>query len=300
MHVRQLLRNTVENLRAFLNAIPIGKPPAMTSMREEQPSPDGLPLFPEAQPDPTVTENQALPAPGEPDVPDSAAASGEEPALEGEAPPEATQEMPSPDEAPAPPAMALQLNGHAVGLVEVLESLLFVADGPVDPAQLARVLGQPRAAVEEGLATLARQYREGGRGLRLQEYKGKYQLVTMAEAAPYVEAFLNVENSSRLSGPALETLAVIAYRQPVTRAQIEAVRGVDCAGVLRSLMQRGLIAEVGRLEMPGRPILYGVTEFFLQHFGLTDLAELPPLEQEEADLLTTATALAEQLEAAPD
>ncbi len=146
MHVRQLLRNTVENLRAFLNAIPIGKPPAMTSMREEQPSLNALPLFTEAQPDPTARDDQA---PRTPDAPGSSAAIAEAPEPDGASSPEVEQEQPSP--------VVLKLNGHAVRLVEVLESLLFVADGPVDPAQLARVLGHPRAAVEEGLADLARQ-----------------------------------------------------------------------------------------------------------------------------------------------
>jgi segregation and condensation protein B len=93
---------------------------------------------------------------------------------------------------------------------------------------------------------------------------------------------LNLDATTRLSGPALEALAVIAYRQPVTRAQIEAVRGVDCSGVLRSLQQRGLIEEVGRLDAPGRPVLYAVTDLFMQHFGLLGLSELPPLGQ--ADL----------------
>ncbi|HXF63767.1 MAG TPA: SMC-Scp complex subunit ScpB, partial [Caldilineaceae bacterium] len=160
-------------------------------------------------------------------------------------------------------------------------------------ADLARALALPEAEIEEGLLHLANQYRAGGRGLRLQSFKGKVQLVTAPAAAGYVEAFLNLETTTRLSTPALETLAVIAYRQPVTRAQIEAIRGVDCAGVLRSLTQRGLIAEVGRLETVGRPILYGVTDLFMQHFGLEDLAELPPLEESEADRLHAATMLAE-------
>jgi segregation and condensation protein B len=119
------------------------------------------------------------------------------------------------------------------------------------------------------------------------------QLVTTPIAAPFIEIFLNLDNSTRLSSPALETLAVIAYRQPVTRAQIEAVRGVDCAGVLRSLVQRGLVVEVGRMESMGRPILYGVTEQFMQHFGLVEMGELPPLEETEADRLWAATVMDE-------
>jgi segregation and condensation protein B len=114
------------------------------------------------------------------------------------------------------------------------------------------------------------------------------QLVTAPAAAPWIEMFLNVDSAQRLSTPALETLAVIAYRQPVSRASIEAIRGVDCAGVLRSLMQRGLIEEVGRLETVGRPILYGVTEPFMRHFGLESLSDLPPLEAKDEELLDSA------------
>ena len=106
-------------------------------------------------------------------------------------------------------------------------------------------------------------------------------LVTAPEAANLIETFLNLDATSKLSAPALETLAVVAYRQPVTRAQIEAVRGVDCSGVLRSLLQRGLLEEVGRMDAPGRPVLYGVTDLFMHHFGLTALHELPPLESSE-------------------
>lgn len=174
----------------------------------------------------------------------------------------------------------------------VLESVLFVAGEPVTPAQLARSLKVGEAEVQAELAALAEHYHSSGRGLRLQWLNGKVQLVTAPAVATYVEAFLNLDATSRLSGPALETLAVVAYRQPVTRAQVEAIRGVDCAGVLRSLVQRGLIAEVGRLDSVGRPILYGVTELFMQHFGLADLKDLPPLEESEADRLWAATLLA--------
>ncbi len=173
----------------------------------------------------------------------------------------------------------------ATGLLlpAVLESLLFVAESAVEPAQLARACGVTLPAVEQGLAELAEHYRTAGRGLRLQERAGRYQLVTAPETGAVVEAFLQVDTTVRLSGPALETLAVIAYRQPVTRAQVEAVRGVDCSGVLRSLIQRGLIEETGRLEAPGRPVLYGITDLFLHHFGLTTLRELPPLAIAEQD-----------------
>lgn len=178
---------------------------------------------------------------------------------------------------------------EGVALTTLLESLLFVAAEPVTPSHLARTLDQPLEMIERGLSELADYYQRSLRGLRLQRFNGKVQLVTAAVAAPFIENFLNLDNSTRLSAPALETLAVVAYRQPVTRAQIEAVRGVDCAGVLRSLVQRGLVAEMGRAESAGRPILYGVTELFMQHFGLMEMGELPPLEEVEADQLWAAT-----------
>jgi segregation and condensation protein B len=183
---------------------------------------------------------------------------------------------------------------EGVALTTLLESLLFVASEPVDSRQLAQTLAQPLEIIELGLAELADYYQRSLRGLRLQRFNDKVQLVTAPAAAPFIETFLNLDNSTRLSSPALETLAVIAYRQPVTRAQIEAVRGVDCSGVLRSLMLRGLVVEVGRMEGIGRPILYGVTELFMQHFGLMEMGELPPLEETDADRLWAATVLDEE------
>ena len=172
-------------------------------------------------------------------------------------------------------------------LAAALESLLFVADKPVDATQLARALRIQPEAVEVGLAQLAAALLDNQRGLRLLEQGGHYRLVTRPDAAAAVEEFLNLDLSTRLSGPALETLAVVAYRQPATRAQIEAVRGVDCGGVLRTLVQRGLVEEIGRLEGLGRPIVYGITEQFMHHFGLTNLHELPPLPDADAELLAT-------------
>jgi segregation and condensation protein B len=208
-----------------------------------------------------------------------------------------TEDTSPEDISPYPSAGDASRRGGAAGdelaLAALLESLLFVASEPVSLAQLAGAVTAPEAVVVEQLQQLAKFYLEQQRGLRLQNYNGKYQLVTMPEAAAYIEHFLNLDTTTRLSSAALETLAVVAYRQPVTRSQIEAVRGVDCAGVLRSLLQRGLIQEIGRMEGVGRPILYGVTEHFMQHFGLMDLAELPPLEQTEEDLLWATTALAE-------
>jgi len=164
-------------------------------------------------------------------------------------------------------------------LTSLIESLLFVADAPVMPAQLAAALDVEPKAVEEALDQLAADYQQ--RGLRLQRKAGRVQLVTAPEAAPAVERFLGLELSSKLSPAALETLAIVAYRQPVTRAQVEAIRGVNSDSVLRTLINKGLIEEVGRLEQVGRPILYGTTFEFLQYFGLQDLQDLPPLDEGE-------------------
>jgi len=177
-------------------------------------------------------------------------------------------------------------------LVSTLESLLFVADEPVEPARLAQALRCSRAEVDAALAQLRAEYARHNRGVRLQERNGKVQLVTNPAAAQAVEDFLSLDLTTKLSGPALETLAIIAYRQPVTRVQIEAVRGVDCSGMVRKLEQQGLVEEVGRLETPGRPILYSVTDLFLQHFGLTHLEELPALPELDADSLRAVMALA--------
>ena len=140
-------------------------------------------------------------------------------------------------------------------LDRLLEALLFVADGPISAEQLAQIVQADEADVAAGLARLQQARQESG--VRLQEDKGRYQWVSAPEAAPYIERLLGLDLSAKLSRAALEALAVIAYRQPVTRAQVEAVRGVDCDGVIRTLLAKGLVCEVGRLEQAGRPILLG-------------------------------------------
>ncbi len=179
----------------------------------------------------------------------------------------------------------VRIGEAALSLFGALESLLFVADGPVETTQIARALELDAGVVEALLRQLDDEYRSQQRGFRLMERSGRFQLVTAPAAAAIIETFLNLDMTTKLSAPALETLAVVAYRQPVTRAQVEAVRGVDCSGILRSLLQRGLVEEVDRLDAPGRPVLYGVTDLFMQHFGLTSLHELPPLETNETEQL---------------
>ena len=157
-----------------------------------------------------------------------------------------------------------------------VESLLFVADEPVRISQLASVLQVGDAEVEGALHELSQDYVQ--RGLRVQRKGQRVQMVTAPESADHVRRFLGLELSGKLSAAALETLAIIAYRQPATRAQIESIRGVNSDSVLRTLLNYGLIEEVGRLDQAGRPILYGTTFEFLQEFGLSDLHQLPVLD----------------------
>lgn len=172
-------------------------------------------------------------------------------------------------------------NSFSSNLVAALEALLFVATEPTSPAQLASALGVSATEVERGLQELEARLREGG--LRLQRHGGRVQWTTAPELAETVERFLGLEATARLSRAALETLAIIAYQQPVTRPYVESVRGVNSDGVMKSLLAKGLIQEVGRAEGPGRPILYGTSPDFLQYFGLNSLADLPPLDLPEGE-----------------
>jgi segregation and condensation protein B len=167
-----------------------------------------------------------------------------------------------------------------LSLVAILEALLFVAPGSVTPGQLASALDLSVAEIETGLGDLEALYSREGKthGLRLQRHKDRYQLTTAPQAALPIERFLGLETSSHLSRAALETLAIIVYRQPITRPQIDSIRGVNSEGVLKNLLHKGLVQEVGRAEAPGRPILFCTTSEFLQHFGLNSLEELPPLQ----------------------
>jgi segregation and condensation protein B len=162
-----------------------------------------------------------------------------------------------------------------LNLLALVEGLLFVADGPVPVARLAEALDVSAREVEAALDSLARSYE--ARGLSLQRFRERVQLTTAPAAAEAVQRFLGLSASAPLSRAALETLAIIAYQQPVTRPQVDAIRGVNSDSVIKNLLAKGLIEEAGRTEGPGRPVLYSTTPEFLQHFGLTTLAELPPL-----------------------
>jgi segregation and condensation protein B len=173
---------------------------------------------------------------------------------------------------------------QSLPLSALIESLLFVADEPVTAARLAQALEINTDAVEAALRELSADGAQ--RGVRLQRKGDRVQLVTRPEAAAHIERFLGLETTARLSQAALETLAIVAYRQPCTRAQIEAVRGVNCDSVLKNLLTKGLLEETGRLETVGHPIQYATTFAFLQHFGLKSLDDLPPLEPAQTPTLT--------------
>ncbi len=160
-----------------------------------------------------------------------------------------------------------------------IEALLFVASAPVSLQQLAEALQCPLAEIEAGLDALETLY--ANRGLALQRHESRVQITTHPVAGELIERFLGLEASQHLSRAALEALAIIAYRQPVTRPGIDAIRGVNSDGVMKSLLSKGLIQEVGRAEGPGRPILYGTTAAFLQHFGLNSLDALPAFDLDE-------------------
>ena len=178
-------------------------------------------------------------------------------------------------EAPAPPEEREDIQEMAAAT----EALLFVSVEPLEMADLRRVLAIRQPTLDRVLDHLGRWLADTGRGIRLQRHEGRVRLVSAPEMSLYVDKMRGHQAGQRLSDAALETLALIAYRQPVTRPQIEAIRGVDCSGVTNTLLQRGLIAEVGRLETVGHPILYGTTMAFLQHFGLESTGQLPPIEE---------------------
>lgn len=162
---------------------------------------------------------------------------------------------------------------------KAIEAILLVVEEPVDPNTLAQVLEMPTEDVTATLAALRRAYVDEGRGFVLREVAGGWRLYTDPGAAAYVERFVLHGRSGRLSQAALETLAIVAYKQPVTRARISEIRGVDADGAVRSLVTRGLIEEVGRDTAPGQPLLYATTSSFLERLGLRSLDELPPLPE---------------------
>ncbi len=158
-----------------------------------------------------------------------------------------------------------------------LEALLFISDEPVSSTVLGQSLEMDRREVDRLCEELARAYEERGSGIVLRSVAGGWRLTTHPDTAPFVEQYVLSSRHARLTKASLETLAIVAYKQPVTRHQIAGIRGVNSEGVLRALVDRGLVAEVGREEGPGRPMVYGTTPDFLERLGLPSLSALPPL-----------------------
>jgi segregation and condensation protein B len=160
-------------------------------------------------------------------------------------------------------------------IAAAIESVLFVSGRPLECAELRKLLDIDDAGLLSGLQTLAHHLESQGRGIRLQRLGEQVQLVTAPENARYIAALLGLPMTAKLTTAAMETLAVISYRQPITRAQIESVRGVNSDRALVTLIQHGLVAEIGRAPTIGRPALFATTPEFLQQFGLTSLEQLP-------------------------
>jgi len=163
-------------------------------------------------------------------------------------------------------------------LQRAIEAVLLVAVEPITPGLLSELVEEPVERVEEALAGLAESYQANGHGFVLARIAGGTRLQTHPDLAPYVERFANRDVSHRLSTAALETLAIVAYRQPVSRGQISSLRGVNVDGVTRLLEQRGYIEAVGRADGPGQPVIFGTTDLFLERLGLDSLSQLPPVE----------------------
>lgn len=163
-------------------------------------------------------------------------------------------------------------------LRKIIEAYIFAAETPLSLDRLSALLEKPRGEVREIVELLRMEYAPGQRGFYLTEIAGGYQFRTAAELAPWLRK-LSKERPFRLSQAALETLAIIAYRQPVTRAEIEYLRGVDSGGVMKTLLEKSLLRILGKKDVPGRPLMYGTSRQFLELFGLKDLQDLPTLKE---------------------
>lgn len=185
-------------------------------------------------------------------------------------------------------------------LFSALEAMLFAAGDPVDPAKLAEVLDKDVETIIRMLGHIEATYDERGGGLRLIRVDGKYQICTREEYSDQVRGLLEIKKNSPLSQAAFEVLAIVAYNKTVTRSFIEQIRGVDCSGPVSSLVQKGLIEEKGRLDLPGRPLVYGTTDRFLRCFSLNSLDDLPDLPEDNENNDDTQTSLFEDDNKADD
>ena len=165
-------------------------------------------------------------------------------------------------------------------LKSAIEALLFVSGNPLSLDRLKGIFEDvPKERIEEQAESLRREYESRQSGVMVAAVAGGYQLATQPDLAPWIRKFRAVKVSTRLSRPALETLAIIAYKQPITRTEVEAIRGVNIGGIVRNLMERRLVKIVGKKDVPGKPMLYGTSMEFLQYFGLKDLSALPTLKE---------------------
>lgn len=166
-------------------------------------------------------------------------------------------------------------------LIKALEAVLFASGEPISIERLAQVFEITPEKVVKAADTLLQEYKAEGRGIVILRLENTYQMASDESQAEYIKKAFDIRRRTPLSSAALEVLAVVAYNQPVTKSFIEQVRGVDCSGVVSTLVEKGLIEEQGRLELPGKPLLYGTTKNFLRCFGISDLSELPPLPKNE-------------------
>ena len=169
-------------------------------------------------------------------------------------------------------------------MISAFEALLFASGEPISIERVAQVFEIELEEVVSVMESLGDRLKKNKSGLELVRMENTYQLATKAEYAEYIKRAFDIRRRTPLSPAALEVLAVVAYNQPVTKSFIEQVRGVDCSGVVTTLIEKGLVEERGRLELPGKPLLYGTTKNFLRCFSLNDLTELPPLPQAENDV----------------
>jgi segregation and condensation protein B len=166
-------------------------------------------------------------------------------------------------------------------LQSAIESLLFIGGSSLSLDRLSGIFEEEasRERIESQIDVVRRNFESRGSGIMLTEVAGGYQLATRPENAAWIRKFRSVKTASKLSRPALETLAIVSYKQPITRTEIEAIRGVNIGGIMRNLMERRLVKIVGKKDVPGKPMLYGTSPEFLQYFGLKDLASLPTLKE---------------------
>ena len=180
-------------------------------------------------------------------------------------------------------------------LKAVIENILFAADQPVSVGQLQDLFAETteKAVLKSALDELVREYQS--RNLQLMEVAEGYQLMTRRDYSDWVRKFMKLDKTAKLSQPSLDTLAIIAYKQPLTKAEVEEIRGVDSSGVVRTLLEKKIIAPSGRKKVPGRPIMYRTTRKFLEYFGLMDLKDLPTLEDFNESELAEGQGLSDQI-----